>query len=77
MSARFDEAITLARAEHADAWPTMAQSARTAAVFHYLCKLDTGCQRTGTDADAALPPCPASDSFIARRACRLAGRRTE
>ncbi len=76
MSDHFVAAVSLAREGlEAGVWEAMSPAARTAAIFHQMCRLDSGCQRTGTTADAGLPPCPASDAFIARRACRLAGPR--
>lgn len=68
-------AIDLARrAVGPEAWVTLRPAERSAAIYHELCRLDSGCRRTGTAADRDLPPCPASDGFIARRGCRLAGR---
>lgn len=75
MSESFDLALERARASNPEAWAGMSPGARTAAIYHEMCRMDSGCQRTGTAADADLPPCPASDDFIARRGCRLAGRR--
>jgi hypothetical protein len=74
MPASYVEAADRAQAANAPAWPGMSPSARSAAIFHELCRMDSGCRRTGTEADANLPPCPASDTFVARRSCRLAGR---
>jgi hypothetical protein len=76
MPASFEAAAAQARATHGDAWQHMEPKARSAAIFHALCRLDSLCTRTGTAADANLPPCPASDGFIARRNCRLAGPRS-
>jgi len=75
MPASFEAAAAQARATHGAAWQHMEPKARTAAIFHALCRLDSGCTRTGTAADQDLPPCPASESFIARRNCRFAGPR--
>lgn len=72
MSASFDKAVAQARVAHGSAWEHMQPTARTAAIFHALCRIDSRCPRTGTAADVNLPPCPASDSFVARRNCRLA-----
>jgi len=77
MSGSFAAALDEARAAHGAAWASLSQGARTAAIFHALCRMDSGCRRTGTAADEGLPPCPASDAFIARRGCRFAGRRGE
>jgi hypothetical protein len=74
MPASFADAMERAQAHHAAEWQSMPPAARTAAIFHELCRMDSGCRRTGTAADADLPPCPASDDFIARRNCRLARR---
>jgi len=43
----------------------------TAEIYQELCRLDTGCQRTGLPSDKLLPPCRASESFRARRRCSL------
>jgi hypothetical protein len=75
MSASFVTAVAQARATHGTTWEDMEPKARNAAIFHALCRIDSNCQRTGTGADADLPPCPASDTFLARRNCRLAGPR--
>ena len=75
MSESFDLALQRARTINAAVWDGMSPGARTAAIYHEMCRMDTGCQRTGTAADHDLPPCPASDDFIARRGCRFAGRK--
>lgn len=77
MSESFVAALHRARAVHGAAWEGLSRGARTAAIYQALCQIDSGCRRTGGAADEALAPCPAADSFIARRACRLAGRREE
>jgi hypothetical protein len=72
----FTRAMDAARARvSAQEWEAMLPRDRTAAVYHEMCRLDSKCPRTGTAADADLPPCPASDAFIASRRCRFAGRR--
>lgn len=54
-------------------WFTASPAERSALTYHELCRLDSGCQRTGAESDALLPPCRASATFIARRACAVAG----
>jgi hypothetical protein len=72
----FARAMAEVRAQHTPReWEVMAPSERTAAIYHEMCRIDSRCPRTGTAADAGLPPCPASDTFIANRRCRLAGPR--
>ena len=75
MLTSFELAHQQARTNLGPAWDGMSPGARTAAIFHEMCRMDTGCQRTGTAADANEPPCPASDDFIARRGSRFAGAR--
>ncbi|MCC6718063.1 MAG: hypothetical protein IT555_09270 [Acetobacteraceae bacterium] len=75
MSESFSVALERAQQRTGDTvWPLLSPAERSAALYHELCRIDSNCKRTGTAADAALPPCPASESFIGRRACRLAGR---
>lgn len=70
----FTRAMAAVRARiAAPEWEAMPPKERTAAVYHEMCRLDSKCPRTGTAADAGLPPCPASDAFIASRRCVLAG----
>ena len=72
----FSHAMELARARHEPReWEAMAPADRTAAIYHEMCRIDSRCPRTGTATDAGLPPCPASDIFVANRRCRLAGPR--
>lgn len=72
----FARAMALARDRHAPReWEALSRADRTAAIYHEMCRIDSRCPRTGTAADADLPPCPASDTFIANRRCRLAGPR--
>jgi len=74
MSDSFALSLGRARESNGPAWDVMSPAQRNAAIFHQMCRADSNCRRTGTAADRDLPPCPASDAFIARRACRLAGR---
>jgi hypothetical protein len=50
-------------------WIQPEQRNSIAAVYQELCRLDTGCQRTGRPSDSQLPPCRASAVFRARRGC--------
>jgi hypothetical protein len=52
-------------------WAMMKSCEQTSAIYQELCRIDTGCQRTGSPADAALPPCPASTAFRIRRRCNI------
>lgn len=67
------QAIEAARAAVGEMqWLVLGPRERTAAIYHHLCRLDSGCQRVGGPSDMLLPPCRAANSFIARRACRAA-----
>jgi hypothetical protein len=73
-----DRAYACARRKYSALdWITLDRRARAAAVYHELCRLDTGCRRNGDAADEALPACKASYSFIARRYCPVSGRQPE
>ena len=50
-------------------WSGFGPADRVAAFYQALCRLDTGCRRTGQPSDAALPPCRASAEFRRRRNC--------
>jgi hypothetical protein len=50
-------------------WMQAEQRNSIAAVYQELCRLDTGCQRTGLPSDNQLPPCRATAVFRARRGC--------
>lgn len=64
--------LAAARFPHLD-WLNLAPRERSAAVYQALCRLDSGCRRTGGPGDAALPPCRASALHIATRHCIFAG----
>lgn len=53
-------------------WLVASPRERSAAIYHQLCRLDSGCQRIGAASDMLLPPCQAPDGFVARRACQAA-----
>ena len=64
------QAIEIVRQRDRDSvWMQMERGKHTSAIYHELCRLDTGCQRTGVPADKLLPPCPASATFRFRRGC--------
>ena len=74
MSHNFLAALDLAAAQFTPiAWDRLAPRERSAAVYQALCRLDSGCRRTGGPGDAALPPCRASALHIATRGCIFAG----
>jgi hypothetical protein len=50
-------------------WNGLGPAERVAAMYQALCRLDTGCKRTGQPSDASLPPCRASAEFRRRRGC--------
>ena len=56
-----------------DGWAALARKEQSAAILHELCRLDSGCRRTGAASDASLPACPASLTFRARRRCTVSG----
>ena len=75
-ASRVERALESARSRYPDpVWIALDRGARAAALYHELCRIDSGCQRTGGAADEALPPCLAAESFIARRYCAVSGRR--
>jgi hypothetical protein len=68
------QAIERARARLGkDRWLVSSPREHSAAIYHELCRADSGCQRTGAASDDLLPPCQASATFVSRRACRAAG----
>lgn len=76
MAGSLEAAFEWARTQMGEArWVVASPGERSAAIYHQLCRIDSGCQRQGTAADMLLPPCQASASFIGRRACRAAGPR--
>lgn|GEM_PF-4761968 len=69
-----DHAYSTAVAKRGDeAWAKLPRSEQSAAILHELCRIDSGCRRTGAASDASLPPCPASLAFRARRRCTVGG----
>ena len=71
---QLDQAYRTAVAKRGqDGWDTLPRKEQSAAILHELCRLDSGCQRTGAASDARLPPCPASLDFRARRRCTVSG----
>jgi hypothetical protein len=50
-------------------WMQAEQRNSIAAVYQELCRLDTGCQRTGLPSDRQLPLCRGNAVFRARRGC--------
>lgn len=73
MQDKLARAAELARRHLGEAqWLYASPRERSAAIYHQLCRVDSGCERTGTAADMLLPPCPASAQFICRRACEAA-----
>jgi hypothetical protein len=49
--------------------PQVESRTMIAAIYQELCRLDSGCQRTGLPSDELLPPCRGSAAFRARRGC--------
>ena len=58
-------------------WTKLSPREQSTEIYHELCRMDSGCRRTGEASDMLLPPCPASSSFVARRGCRVAGLRAQ
>jgi hypothetical protein len=50
-------------------WMQAEQRNSIAAIYQELCRLDSGCRRTGLPTDSQLPPCRANAVFRARRGC--------
>jgi hypothetical protein len=74
MSDTISTAIDNARSRYnGGGWEYVPARERSEAIYQELCRLDSGCQRTGRASDMLLPPCQASATFVARRRCRLAG----
>jgi len=67
---RVKHAVERAEARYGqEVWIGLEPSRRTAAIYSELCRLDSGCQRTGGKSDKRLAPCLANDSFRLRRGC--------
>jgi hypothetical protein len=70
---RFSRAVETAREAIGEKyWDQTDPSFRSSVIYHHLCRIDSGCKRTGGPADRALPPCRANDDFRNKRRCRLA-----
>ena len=69
---RVIRAIEIAQQKYGeDVWEFTEPRAKAAAIYHYLCRLDSGCKRSGLPSDELLPPCCATESFRTRRGCRF------
>jgi hypothetical protein len=66
----FARALVMAQAQYGtQRWGEMPIQQQTAAIYHELCRIDTGCQRGRTPAGKRLPSCAAPQSFKNRRGC--------
>ncbi len=66
----FTQAIRTAQAQYSpERWNELSPQQQSAAIYHELCRIDTGCRRGRVPAGTRLPPCKAPRDFRDRRGC--------